>query len=94
MYTCFQGYDFVDTRTRANGQNTDEHGHGTGIAAALVSGCCGIAKGATIIDVRVLNENNQGSQAVTLSGLEWVVNTQRSTPTADIWWTNQPALIK
>ena len=56
--------------------HTDENGHGTAVAGILVSRCCGIARRATIINVRVLNEDLNGTTAIAISALEWVMARQ------------------
>ena len=86
--------DFIDTRGPNEQLDTDEHGHGTGIAGFLVSQCCGMAKQAVVVDVRILNENNRGDTAVTLSGLQYVLNAQTGTPPPGRPWPSQPAVIK
>ncbi|NET37028.1 MAG: S8 family serine peptidase [Cyanothece sp. SIO1E1] len=55
----------------------DDHGHGThvaGIAAAKNNGygALGIAHGATVVPVKVLNSSNRGYYSWFLAGLNWV----------------------
>ena len=73
--------------------DTDEHGHGTGIASTLVAPCCGIAKKATLIDVRILNENNHGNVADVILALQYVYQNQGG-PVSGRPWPHQPAVIK
>lgn len=57
----------------------DDHGHGThvaGIAAAKNNsyGALGIAYGATVVPVKVLNSSNSGYYSWFVAGLNWVYN--------------------
>jgi len=69
------GWDFVEDDAVPD----DEYGHGThcaGIAAAVTdnaSGIAGIAPGATIMPVRVLDENGDGSMSLLADGIDWAV---------------------
>jgi subtilisin family serine protease len=63
------------------GSYCDGHGHGThiaGIIAARVNnrGLIGVAPGAGIVAVRVLNANGQGNLSDVINGLEWVYDNQ------------------
>ncbi|AKT38447.1 S8 family peptidase [Chondromyces crocatus] len=62
------GRDLVD------GDDTpvDCHGHGTHVAASLAGKTHGVAPGATIHGVRVLNCNGSGSNADVIAGIDWV----------------------
>lgn len=58
-----------------NGQDGDGHGtHVAGIAAALNNtvDVVGVAPGATIFSVRVLDNTGSGSDASVIAGLEWI----------------------
>ena len=56
----------------------DPYGHGTFVAAAAAGGAgagaayAGIAPGVSLLNVRVLNSNGQGTVESVLAGLEWV----------------------
>lgn len=50
--------------------NTDENGHGTGVAGVAAS----VSPHATLIGVKVLGSDNTGSLAGVLAGLEWALN--------------------
>lgn len=69
------GRDYVD-----GGTPDDEHGHGThvaGIAAAVTGngrGVAGVAPAASILPVRVLDENGSGSAQDVARGIRWAVD--------------------
>ncbi|HEU4560153.1 MAG TPA: S8 family peptidase [Longimicrobium sp.] len=64
------GYDAVgDGR---NGQ--DCNGHGTHVAGTVGSTTYGVAKGATLIAVRVLNCSGSGTNSGVIAGMDWVAN--------------------
>ncbi|KAL5479482.1 hypothetical protein EMCRGX_G023009 [Ephydatia muelleri] len=62
------GVDFVDDPSPM----TDLHGHGTHVAGTVMSNTYGVAKKATAIAVRVLNENGSGTKSGVISGINWV----------------------
>ena len=61
----------------------DPYGHGTFVAAAAAGGAAagaentGIAPGASLINVRVLNSSGEGSVETVLAGLDWVAANAR-----------------
>ena len=57
---------------------TDEHGHGTSMAGVIASKSFGMARGVTMVVVRVLDENKRGTTTNMLSGLQWVINDYKS----------------
>jgi len=60
-----------------SGQDGDGHGtHVAGIAAALNNtvGVVGVAPGATVYSVRVLDNTGSGSDATIIAGLDWIVS--------------------
>lgn len=62
------GYDAVD-----NDYNTDDgNGHGTFVASVAAGTAYGVAKNATIIGVRVLNNSGSGTTAGVIAGIDWV----------------------
>lgn len=70
-HTQFQGRaswgaDFI------NGSNVDCNGHGTHVGSTVGGKDFGVAKGALIVAVRVLNCSGSGSFAQVISGINWV----------------------
>jgi subtilisin family serine protease len=69
-----QGYDFVDNDTNAD----DGYGHGTHVAGTIAGSQYGVAKGASIYPVRVLNSQGSGTTAQVVAGINWITqNAQR-----------------
>ncbi len=64
------GYDFVDNDAIAQ----DGNGHGTHVAGTIAGSQYGIAKGATVYGVRVLNNAGSGTTAGVVAGINWVAN--------------------
>jgi subtilisin family serine protease len=62
------GYDAMG----GNGQ--DCHGHGTHVAGTVGSTTYGVAKGVTLIAVRVLDCAGSGSNSGVIAGMDWVAN--------------------
>ena len=69
------GYDFVD----GDPYPSDENGHGTHVASTLAQstnngrGLTGLAYGATIVPVRVLDRNGEGDAARIAEAVRWAV---------------------
>lgn len=63
------GWDFVDQEASPD----DLNGHGTHVAG-LVSGSTGMAAGASIMPVRVLDAEGAGSQEMIASGIRWAAD--------------------
>ena len=61
-------YDFVDNDSDAS----DCDGHGTHVAGTVASATYGVAKGATIIGVRVLDCDGSGTYAGVIAGIDYV----------------------
>lgn len=60
--------------TLSNDANTlDCNGHGTHVAGTVASPGYGIAKGASLVPVRVLDCNGSGSLSTVIGGLDWVL---------------------
>ncbi|UTA46867.1 S8 family peptidase [Simiduia sp. 21SJ11W-1] len=62
------GWDFVDN----DGNSSDCQGHGTHVAGTVASSTWGVAKGATVVGVRVLGCNGSGTNSGVISGIDWV----------------------
>ncbi|NUT99503.1 MAG: S8 family peptidase [Saccharothrix sp.] len=62
------GYDAVDGDSVAQ----DGNGHGTHVAGTIAGSQYGVAKGATIYGVRVLNNSGSGTTAGVVAGIDWV----------------------
>lgn len=61
------GYDAVD-----GGSADDCNGHGTHVAGTVGGSAYGIAKGATLVAVRVLDCGGSGSWSGVIAGMDWV----------------------
>ncbi|SFB61850.1 Serine protease, subtilisin family [Amycolatopsis marina] len=64
------GYDFVDNDANAS----DCNGHGTHVAGTVGGTAHGVAKGVTLIGVRVLDCAGSGSYAGVIGGIDWVTS--------------------
>jgi subtilisin family serine protease len=62
------GRDFVDNDAIAQ----DGNGHGTHVAGTIAGSQYGIAKGAKIVGVRVLDNAGSGTTAGVVAGIDWV----------------------
>jgi subtilisin family serine protease len=62
------GRDTVDNDNNA----TDCHGHGTHVAGTAGGSAYGVAKGATLVAVRVLNCAGSGTTTAIVGGINWV----------------------
>ncbi|MCT2399679.1 S8 family serine peptidase [Novosphingobium mangrovi (ex Huang et al. 2023)] len=63
--------------TREEGLTEDLNGHGTHVSGTIAAknnsiGVIGVAAGATVIPVRVLNRRGSGSYAGVIAGVDWV----------------------
>ena len=61
------GFDAVD-----GGSADDCHGHGTHVAGTVGGSTYGVAKGVTLVAVRVLNCSGSGSTSGVIAGIDWV----------------------
>ncbi|MGK5631862.1 S8 family peptidase [Streptomyces sp. URMC 123] len=69
----FGGRASVGTDTVGDGQNgKDCHGHGTHVAGTTAGTLYGVAKGAKVVGVRVLNCQGSGSNSGVIAGVDWV----------------------
>ncbi|WP_010148035.1 S8 family serine peptidase [Serinicoccus profundi] len=53
---------------------TDCNGHGTHVAGTVGGSTYGVAKGTTLVPVRVLDCNGSGSNSGVIAGMDWVAN--------------------
>ena len=70
------GMDFVT----AGGAATDCHGHGTHVAGTVGGAQYGVAKGARIVAVRVLDCSGSGSSSDVVAALDWVAQQHQAAP--------------
>jgi subtilisin-like proprotein convertase family protein/subtilisin family serine protease len=61
------GFDAID-----GGTADDCHGHGTHVAGTVGGSSFGVAKGVTLVGVRVLNCGGSGTNAQVIAGIDWV----------------------
>jgi subtilisin family serine protease len=64
------GYDFVDRDSNAS----DCNGHGTHVAGTVGGSTHGVAKGVSLIAVRVLNCSGSGTTSGVIAGINWVTS--------------------
>lgn len=61
--------------------SSDCNGHGTHVAGTMAGSTYGVAKGATVVPVRVLNCNGSGYSSDVVAGLDWIAaNHSAGTP--------------
>lgn len=69
----FGGRASIGTDTVGDGQNgNDCNGHGTHVAGTTAGSTYGVAKGASVVGVRVLDCNGSGTVAGVVAGVDWV----------------------
>lgn len=64
------GYDFVDRDSNAD----DCNGHGTHVAGTVGGATYGVAKGVSLVAVRVLNCSGSGTTSGVIAGIDWVTS--------------------
>ena len=71
----FGGRASIGTDTVGDGQNgNDCHGHGTHVAGTTAGSTYGVAKGARVVGVRVLDCQGSGTNAGVIAGIDWVTS--------------------
>lgn len=60
------------------GSLNDRHGHGTHVASTIIGKNVGVARGARVINVKVLGDSGSGSTINVVKGIEWSVNNYKS----------------
>jgi len=60
-------------KSQASWSNTDANGHGTHVASTVGGNAYGIAKGVTLIAVKVLGDNGSGTTAGVIAGVDWTL---------------------
>ncbi len=73
-HSDFGGRATWGTNTTGDGNNTDCHGHGTHVASTTGGTTYGVAKGVSLIAVKVLNCSGSGSTAGVNNGINWVTS--------------------
>ncbi len=70
---AISGFDAVD-----GGSADDCHGHGTHVAGTVGGSKYGVAKGVTLVAVRVLGCNGSGSTSGVIAGVNWVTGNHQA----------------
>jgi subtilisin family serine protease len=73
-HSDFGGRATWGTNTTGDGNNTDCHGHGTHVASTTGGSTYGVAKGVSLIAVKVLNCSGSGTTAGVNSGINFVTS--------------------
>ncbi|MEU0885314.1 S8 family serine peptidase [Lentzea sp. NPDC005914] len=71
-HTTFGGRATWGTNTSGDGNNSDCNGHGTHVAGNIAGSQYGLAKGAQVVAVKVLNCQGSGTTAGVVGGIDWV----------------------
>ncbi|MFC6663412.1 S8 family peptidase [Deinococcus multiflagellatus] len=77
-HTNFGGRAIWGTNTTGDGNNSDCQGHGTHVAGTVGSATYGVAKGVTLVAVKVLNCQGSGSNSGVIAGVNWAVTNKGS----------------
>ncbi|MFI5624324.1 S8 family serine peptidase [Nocardioides sp. NPDC051685] len=59
---------------------TDENGHGTHVAGTVGGSTYGVAKGVTLVPVRVLDAQGSGTDSGVIAGINWVTSNHTTGP--------------
>jgi len=80
-HTEFTGRVGAGYTAIADGRGTvDCNGHGTHVAGTVGGSTWGVAKGVTLVPVRVLNCKGSGSNSGVIAGVDWVSAQKQATP--------------
>jgi len=71
-HATFGGRATWGANTSGDGNNTDCNGHGTHVAGNIAGSQYGLAKGAAVVAVKVLNCQGSGTTAGVVAGIDWV----------------------
>lgn len=71
-HTDFGGRAIWGTNTTGDGIDADCRGHGTHVAGTVGGTAHGVAKATTLVAVKVLDCNGEGSYAGVVAGIDWV----------------------
>ena len=78
-HTEFGGRASIGTDTVGDGQNgNDCNGHGTHVAGTVGGSTYGVAKGVSLIAVRVLNCSGSGTTSGVIAGVDWVTSNHQA----------------
>ncbi|MBZ9750855.1 S8 family peptidase [Deinococcus sp. HMF7604] len=77
-HTNFGGRATWGTNTTGDGNNSDCQGHGTHVAGTVGSSTYGVAKGVSLVAVKVLNCQGSGSNSGVIAGINWAVTNKGS----------------
>ncbi|BBN96517.1 aqualysin 1 [Deinococcus grandis] len=77
-HTSFGGRAIWGTNTTGDGNNSDCQGHGTHVAGTVGSATWGVAKGVTLVAVKVLNCSGSGTNSGVIAGVNWAVTNKGS----------------
>ncbi|NTX98901.1 S8 family peptidase [Deinococcus sp. JMULE3] len=77
-HTNFGGRAIWGTNTTGDGNNSDCQGHGTHVAGTVGSSTYGVAKGVTLVAVKVLNCQGSGTNSGVIAGVNWAVTNKGS----------------
>ena len=77
------------SRTYVGGTPNDEHGHGTHVAGTIAArnnnfGVVGVAPGAPVVSVRVLNRQGRGTTSGVIAGVDYVAGAAASGDVANM----------